>query len=1585
MASLLITPSLVTTTPSGTQTFVPSGGSGSGYVFSFLRNNSGGTINPSTGAYVAGFGGVIDIILLTDSLDNSTSAEVTIIGLSEFQGIGLLPQLASIPAPTLADAGDFLHTDGTNITWEPVSGLLPDQTGHNGEFLSTDGAAASWEAVDALPTQSGHAGAFLTTDGAAASWTFVPPPVSPFDIRNFGAVSAVNIQDPAVAVVDCAPAIYDCIAAATSTIPLFGTLPLPIVYAPTGNWYISRPIVLPIGSNFYGDGKFASKLIIGPGTSSTPSLVQGFSGPMVYLTGLATTAPPQAVFPTYGAPLVGGVGQSMEVGPANPISGPGSQWGQIILHDAYAWSAWLNSRTVTSFSLQMWQKLTTVPGSFFISPIISSKGPIAYADSRGLFDGYDQCFGLYVASQGAGLVFIAALTTVTSGLQFIQSSIVTSPGTYNLEIDYDGAHFDFFVGGVSQGHLAATGAVLRIPWEGTAIGLDGPEYQTLGTMSVVGAVDSIRLSRVARHTGTGSFTPPVAKYTWDSNTMALLNFDQGSIAPVDQPFVMAQAVLPGNTVPSPHYMRMKTFTNPSYDTTVSNMQLICNGTGSGVVCLGASRTLLQGLYIFRPAQNGINLSDGTSFYSNAYDIYVYSCPGIGIQFFGEIKMVNNVGCAISVQLLAGVLDQANDQPDASSFIPYVFGPLDPNYGAVTVKNSNNDEEGNFPIQITAAWVFGQYIASFLSINNAWDTEFQVDSKPAMVYTGIPLGGASHLQDSFYVNADAPCVIHKEGSFVGSTLLVNPNIQLLNVGSIFDHPIIPISNVENWVTVQRPAGITNQTGLTTTDVAARNMAGTFTILHGYTSGGPTFLIPEVDGRFVVSISYLGYVGSAPAAGSTIPGPYVTSANGFVMDQGVDPAGTSQTVWSYTMVRTPGTPLHYEYLPAVPSSFANPLDGETGDFAAGVTIIPASGHVFNFDGGAGFQYILEMGDVLPSDNWWSIGSQYGNLFVSQVDGAQNFTDSFVSDGALYGVSNPGPHNVVIYVENFKYGIIIDGGNQFLGFFNAGVQQPTIYVGQKYDGSQALVNATLRDLKYDRLLSQAITNIQDGGPQAMPLSAFFGDQMTIGWASTGVSAFASRIANSRYGTVYYYLAAYGFPPAYVTDNQLTHPGIATTFWNGWGGTKTLTNMCLMGGFNDILNGVSAADTFASIDGILNGFAATGFFTPPVSISTYPTLNYTAWCVWHPQTAGTATIVINGITFNTPFVTDAQTTATNLANAINANGTLAAIVTASPLLFQGQNVWYTLVQANVGGSAGNGIITTTTTTANGAYWYPADFGPPDIAFGLDATVTINGVEFITNWDTDANTTIANLITRINTSAPTLALVTPTNTGSQLKLTATANGYAGNAITTISNGISHELWTTGGTLTGGADGAIQTGVPNIILCTVPPFGDNPGYTAGKETQRASLNSSISGFVGAGVTIADVDVTLRDPAHHTKILPAYLAADNTNPNAIGHTALFTLLAPLLPGAGAGTPSALSYATNPASYANGGAIASNNPTVTGSVVLWTVSPPLPTGLSISSTTGHVTGTPTVITAAANYTVMATNTHGSITVALNLTIT
>ena len=80
-----------------------------------------------------------------------------------------------------------------------------------------------------------------------------------------------------------------------------------------------------------------------------------------------------------------------------------------------------------------------------------------------------------------------------------------------------------------------------------------------------------------------------------------------------------------------------------------------------------------------------------------------------------------------------------------------------------------------------------------------------------------------------------------------------------------------------------------------------------------------------------------------------------------------------------------------------------------------------------------------------------------------------------------------------------------------------------------------------------------------------------------------------------------------------------------------------------------------------------------------------------------------------------------------------------------------------------------------------------------------------------------------------------------------------------------------------------------------------------------------------------------------------------------------------------------YTAETVVYSKGSAISSNSPTTSGGdVVTWAISPSLPGGLSMDTSTGVITGTPNAITSQATYTVTGTNTGGSDTIDLVITV-
>ena len=87
-----VQPASLSVPPRGSATFVASGGSGSAFTFTLLTNASGGSVNPATGAYVAGStGSVTDVVKVSDGLGSSTTVSVTV-----GAGLTLTPSALSV-------------------------------------------------------------------------------------------------------------------------------------------------------------------------------------------------------------------------------------------------------------------------------------------------------------------------------------------------------------------------------------------------------------------------------------------------------------------------------------------------------------------------------------------------------------------------------------------------------------------------------------------------------------------------------------------------------------------------------------------------------------------------------------------------------------------------------------------------------------------------------------------------------------------------------------------------------------------------------------------------------------------------------------------------------------------------------------------------------------------------------------------------------------------------------------------------------------------------------------------------------------------------------------------------------------------------------------------------------------------------------------------------------------------------------------------------------------------------------------------------------------------------------------------------
>jgi PKD repeat protein len=302
-------------------------------------------------------------------------------------------------------------------------------------------------------------------------------------------------------------------------------------------------------------------------------------------------------------------------------------------------------------------------------------------------------------------------------------------------------------------------------------------------------------------------------------------------------------------------------------------------------------------------------------------------------------------------------------------------------------------------------------------------------------------------------------------------------------------------------------------------------------------------------------------------------------------------------------------------------------------------------------------------------------------------------------------------------------------------------------------------------------------------------------------------------------------------------------------------------------------------------------------------------------------------------------------------------------------------------------GIITGTPTAAvaTASYTVTAQNAAGSTTVALSITVIQvpsglsyrqNPVAYVTNIAITPDTAFVNGVVDSFTVSPALPAGllfakatgiitgTPTTASAAANYTVSARNAAGTATVALSIaviappvGLSYKhnpvTYVTGTAIT--PDSAVLTGGSAVDSFTV-----SPALPAG--LSLAKPTGIITGTPAAAIAAASYTITARNIAGTATV-----------------SLSITVSAALLP------PSNLTYSTNPAPYIVGIAIAANNPSSGGGAVAsYSVAPALPAGLTLSTTTGVITGTPTAASPSANYTVTAANTSGSTTVALAITV-
>ena len=809
-----------------------------------------------------------------------------------------------------------------------------------------------------------------------------------------------------------------------------------------------------------------------------------------------------------------------------------------------------------------------------------------------------------------------------------------------------------------------------------------------------------------------------------------------------------------------------------------------------------------------------------------------------------------------------------------------------------------------------------------------------------------------------------------------------------------------------ITVTNAAGPDTATGVLVTDTLP------FSVSFGSASAGCT----NSSGTVTCNLPDIASGGNASVTINVIPNTPGTINNAVSVTSDVaDPDTSNNSATESTTVSALPHDNPLIYGSAYPTPLTGPgaaslywIDPTTGaatlvgaigfNRVGAIAFDPTTGILYG-EGIAGSTHVL-----LSIDRSTGAGTVIGPTGVNSP-----FQDiSFRSDGTLYGYNSDNGITVgKVYTLNLSTGAATLIGAT--GNFNA---------GNALAFSRSNVLYTINDLDEE-------TVDQSTGLATTVISMNYGPLGSIPRANgmdfdqaTGV-LWASVVNGNSSGTRTYYL---------TTIDATT--GTATVIGETVGGLDALAIAP-----PPTVNAPTVAPTSTS-EGSSTAFSVSGTFSDPAGASEQP---YTAVINWGDSTTSTAAVSGSANPFSYSFSgnhTYAQSGSYNVTVSITdkdgATGTSAA--TAVTVANEAPTV-STPTVAPTSTTEGS----STSFTVNGTFTDPA--GAADAPFTAvinwgdsttdTATVTGSGNPFdysfsgthtyassgtydvtvsVTDKDGGTGTSAAQAVT-VNDVAPS-GLTYSTNPATYTKGQAITNNTpssSGGAVTSygispaLPAGLSFSTSTgvisgtptvvsaaTDYTVTATNSGGFTTATVNITVNDVAPSGltysTNPAtYTKGQAITNNTPSSSGGAVTSYGISPA---------------LPAGLSFSTSTgvisgtPTVVSAATDYTVTATNSGGFTTATvnitvndvaPSGLTYSTNPATYTKGQAITNNTPSSGGGAVTsYGISPALPAGLSFSTSTGVISGTPTALSAATNYTVTATNSGGFTTATVNITV-
>jgi gliding motility-associated-like protein len=393
----------------------------------------------------------------------------------------------------------------------------------------------------------------------------------------------------------------------------------------------------------------------------------------------------------------------------------------------------------------------------------------------------------------------------------------------------------------------------------------------------------------------------------------------------------------------------------------------------------------------------------------------------------------------------------------------------------------------------------------------------------------------------------------------------------------------------------------------------------------------------------------------------------------------------------------------------------------------------------------------------------------------------------------------------------------------------------------------------------------------------------------------------------------------------------------------------------------------------------------------------------------SNTSVATISGTTLSIVGEGVTELSATQAANGFYTAAVEKAIVVVKNTNKQTPTIsWGTPIYKNTDSS--NFALERPTSDSSGAFTYYSSNSNVATIVGNNVTIVGEGTAIITA--VQAATTqfnVAQIATQLIVQSSTKTNPTLSNFASQTKLVTdgtftitapTSNSTApftyiisnpdvakisGSTITIVGLGVAKIIATQK------ASGIYNSGVIEATITVNLPALPVISYTDPANFRKNTAITSVSG-TSTGGPISSYSISPNLPLGTS--FNTTTGVITGTPSMISERKPYTITAKNIAGEGTATvqlavvdiaPSGLSY-TSPNTYSVGSSISPLNPTNTGSpITTYTVNPSLPAGLILNAITGIISGTPSTAVPTTTYTITGTNSGGSTTAIVVITVT